>query len=244
MSSVRAISMMMRSAAAAALLTLPLGGVAFAQDNAQGGQTQQPQPAQDQAANQGGAPSASGQAQGGSSESPAADTLVATVGGAEIRGSDLMTMIGMLPAPLRAQEPDMLAPIALDQLVMRELILQQARSENLGQDPEVQSLVQLSNQTAQEDAMVQVWLQRELQGAASDQQVQKVYDRLSAGGASVPPLEQVRPQIEQHLRQQAMADVRSWLQSDADITFYGPDGEPIDRQAQASPQMQGSSGQG
>jgi hypothetical protein len=41
-----------------------------------------------------------------------------------------------------------------------------------------------------------------------------------------------------------MADVRSWLQSDADITFYGPDGEPIDRQAQASPQMQGSSGQG
>jgi hypothetical protein len=36
---------------------------------------------------------------------PAADALVATVGEREIRGSDVMTVIGMLPEPLQAQQP-------------------------------------------------------------------------------------------------------------------------------------------
>ena len=52
-----------------------------------------------------------------------ANALIATVGGTEIRGSDLMTVIGALPPQLRSQPPQMLVPIALEQLIMRELIL-------------------------------------------------------------------------------------------------------------------------
>jgi hypothetical protein len=74
----------------------------------------------------------------------------------------------------------MLVPIALDQLVMRELILQQAMTENLGEDPEVIARVDSSNQTAEEDAMVQVWLRRELKGAVTDAEVQRIYDEPSA----------------------------------------------------------------
>ena len=78
---------------------------------------------------------------GGTSNDGQANALVATVGGAEIRGSDVLTVIGMLPPQLQSQSPDMLVPIALEQLIMRELILEQARRQNLAEDPEVVSLV-------------------------------------------------------------------------------------------------------
>ena len=238
------ITLMMRGCAAAALLALPMGSAALAQEQGaaqqsqeqaqqqpqpdeQQGDAQQPQQAQQQGDAQ---QQQTQQAQGGTTGQAGPDALVATVGDEEIHTSEVMTVIGTLPEPLRAQQPDMLVPIALDQLILRELIMQEAQAQNLREDPEVQQLVQNQSQTAQDDAMVQVWLQRELNDRVTDQQVQQTYDRIASGaqeGAQVPPLEAVRPQIEQQLRQQAPGEIRASLREGADITFYGPEGQPI-----------------
>ncbi|TGN43640.1 hypothetical protein E4L95_20445 [Paracoccus liaowanqingii] len=157
-----------------------------------------------------------------------ADTLVATVGGTEIRGSDLMTVIGALPPQLQSQSPQMLVPIALEQLIMRELIVEKARSENLAEDPEVTELVSGAMQVAEEDALVQVWLERELAKSVTDEAVQQSYDDAQAQGQQdLPPLEDLRPQIEQHLRSQAVEDLRIQLREGADIVLYDATGRPL-----------------
>jgi hypothetical protein len=233
----------LRGCAVTALLALALTGAATAQEQSgQGDQTAtQPEQARGEQAGEGdqnqAQTAATGDATGDQGQAPANDQLVATVGEAEIRGADVLTVIGLLPEPLRAQQPDMLVPIALDQLVFRELILRQAREQNLSEDPEVQSLVQQSSADAEEDAMVQVWLRRELQNAVSDQAVQDTYDRLSQNaGGEVPPLEQIRSQIEQHLRQQALADLRQRLAQDVDIVLYDPSGQPMQQSQGGSAQ--------
>lgn len=248
---------LMQTCAVAALLAVPTAPAALAQnqDAQSGDQTQQPQVAEDQKANgkaqqqaEAGQQQSQQQAEAEGGSQP--DVLVATVGDEEIRSSEVMTVIGMLPEPLRAQQPDMLIPIALDQLILRELILEKARSENLGDDPEVQQLAADEAATAQDDAMVQVWLQREMDQRVTDQQVQQTYDRIASGaeeGADVPPLETVRPQIEQQLRQQALGEIRASLHEDAQITFYGPEGEPISEgvnqvQPGTAPAPEGSGG--
>lgn len=173
-----------------------------------------------------------------------ANALIATVGGTEIRGSDLMTVIGALPPQLRSQPPQMLVPIALEQLIMRELILERARSENLSQDPEVTALVTGATQAAEDDAMVQVWLDRELAKSVTDESVQQSYDQAQAQGQqNLPPLEEVRPQIEQHLRRQAVEDLRTSLREGAEIVLYDPAGRPLDNSQQGTASG-GSGGQG
>ena len=171
---------------------------------------------------------------GGTSNDGQANALVATVGGAEIRGSDVLTVIGMLPPQLQSQSPDMLVPIALEQLIMRELILEKARSQNLAEDPEVVSLVTGSTQAAEKDAMVQVWLDRELAKTVTDEAVQKSYDEAQQGQKDFPPLEAVRPQIEQHLRRQALEELRTQLREGADIVLYDPTGKPVEGSSSGS----------
>lgn len=169
-----------------------------------------------------------GQAAGGEQASgDAADALVATLGDAEIRTSDLRRAIGQLPQPLSAQPPELVASAALQQLLLREAILQQARSAGLAQDPEVQSLVTAAAQSAEEDALVQVWLERELEARVPAQSVDQAYAALGAiTTGDLPPLEQVRPQIEENLRRQAIEELQATLLTGADLTFYGPDSQP------------------
>lgn len=174
-----------------------------------------------------------------------ADSLVATVGKKEIRGSDVMTVIGLLPPQLQSQPPQMLVPIALEQLILRELILQEAQAQNFAEDPEVIALVEDSAQTAEEDAMVQVWLDREMANAVSDEAVQNVYDQAKAQSQEeLPPLEEVRPQIEQSLRQQAMQEVRMQLREGADIVLYDPTGRPMEQDGAAQPESNQASSDG
>lgn len=248
------------STAIAAALSIPLAfSPAWAQDSQapdqSSGQTGTPTQQADQGQNAD--PSTSGSAsQGqqqpsqsaggttGSAGEAQANALIATVGGTEIRGSDLMTVIGMLPPQLRSQQPQMLVPIALEQLIMRQLILEEAWADNLAEDPEVTALVNSNTQTAQEDAMVQVWLDRELEKSVTDEAVQQSYDTAQAQGqADLPPLEAVRPQIEEHLRRQAVEGLRTRLREGADIVLYDPTGKPIDSPQQVS-QSSGASGQG
>ena len=223
---------LMRSAAAAALLGLPLVASPAVAQETQGDQAAEQQQAQTGAE--------TGMQTTGDQPEQGADTLIATVGETEIRGSDLMTVIGALPPQLRSQPPEMLVPMALDQLILRELILQEARAQNLGEDPEVQSLTEGATAAAEEDAMVQVWLERELGDRVTDEAVQQFYSDLQTGSEEeIGALDQVRPQIEQHLRRQALADIRTTLQEGADITLYGPGGEPVEPQTAGGAQDTG-----
>jgi hypothetical protein len=159
---------------------------------------------------------------------PGEDAVVAKVGEREIRRSDVLTAIGKLPPELQQQPPEMLIPIAIDQLVMRELILQEAKEAGLESAPEVGALAQGSSQDARDDAMVRVWLDKELGQAVTDQKVNETYDAVKQQmGDDAPSIEALRPQIEQELRQQAFLDLSEELQADAEITVYGPDGRPI-----------------
>jgi hypothetical protein len=225
---------LMRSTAMAMLMGFPLSaGLALAQQSDATGQGQQPA---GQAAGEG----QSGQetAQAGGASDPQAqgrqeDAVVATVGDAEIRGSDVMTVIGMLPPRVQAQPAQMLVPMALEHLILRELILEEARAQNLAEDPEVVALVEGAAQGAEEDAMVQVWIDRELAGATTDAEVERVYGTLRPQGQeAVPPMSELRPQIVQHLRQEAMQEIGDRLRRDAVVVFYDPSGQPI-RQDQA-----------
>jgi len=223
------------NSAAAAVLALPLwAGGAKAQDTqAQGQGADQTQPAQQS----GEAEQAGGGQQG---QGDPSDTLVATIGDAEIRTSDVMRAIGELPQPLGSQPPEMLAAAAIQQLVVREAILQQARGAGLAQDPEVQALVAEAARAAEENALLQVWLERELQTRVPPRSVNQAYAALQAiTTGQLPPLEQLRGRIEQNLRRQAMEEIQRSLLADADITLFGADGQP-----RAGGGQMGGTGQG
>ena len=229
----------MRSTAIAALLSLPLmGGSAFAQEQQSQDAEQQ---SQDTTAQQP-AESSNEQAAGEQAASDQqTDALVATVGEAEIRGSDVTTVIGLMPPQLQSQPPQMLVPMALEQLILRELILAEARSQNLADDPDVVALVASAGQAAQEDAMVQVWLDREMANVVTDEAVQQVYEQAqSQSQQELPPIEQLRPQIEQHLLQQAMQGIQMRLREGADVVFYDPSGQPMEQQQGDATQQSGN----
>lgn len=153
--------------------------------------------------------------------------VIVTVGDTEILGSDVSAAISMLPPQLRQQPPAMLVPMAVNQLISRELILREAMAENLKDDPEVVALVTEAQNASEEDAMVQIWLQRKLDESVTDQKVQQMYDEIKANtDQEIPPLEDVRVQIEQQLRQDAFTTLQEDLRSDVEIVFYGPDGKP------------------
>lgn len=231
----------MRSTAVAALLSLPVAtGGALAQQSQETDQAQ-PQSTQSQDATQGQS-SQTNQNSGQASGTQQADARVATVGDAEILGSDVMAVIGMFPPQLQAQPPQMLVPMAVEQLILRELILADARRHNLAADPEVIALVETSSQAAEEDAMVQVWLDREMANVVTDEAVQQVYSGAQAQGQQgLPSIDAVRPQIEQHLRQQAIRDLQTRLRQGADVVLYDPTGQPVAQQQSGQAQQnQGS----
>lgn len=223
----------LHSAALATILSLAVAP-AFAQ-NAESEQAPEVQNPSAEAAEQA-PPSAEGTTAGESAGLPAPDAVVATVGDAEIRGSDVTAAIGLLPPQLQAQPPQMLVPIALEQLILRELILQEARDQNLQDDAEVTQLVEQTMRDAEDNALVQIWLERETATAVGDDAVQSYYDEAKAqSGEDFPPLEEVRPQIEQHLRQQQMEELRADLREGADIVVYDASGQPIENEAGTPP---------
>ena len=226
--------------AVVALLGFPLaGGTALAQQTDEAAsqeqsaqeQSGQEQTGQQQSGTTGQNGTQSSTATGQSSEGLQPNSVVATVGGTEIRGSDVLGLIGLLPPQIQSQPPQMLVPMALEQLILRELILEQARGQNLAEDPDVVALVERSTQASENDAMVQIWLDREMANVVTDEAVQAAYDEAQAAGQQdLPPLEQVRPQIEEFLRQQAMQQIRTQLRQGADVVLYSPTGQPMEQQ--------------
>lgn len=224
------------SSAAALALALPLwAGAVLAQEGEDATQGTQAPAEGSEPAQQAGD---TGQTEGGQTqgEAEAPDVLIATINDAEIRNSDLMRAIGALPPQLSAQPPEIVAATALEQLFLREAIVQEARAQGLAEDPEVLALVQSATQAAEEDALVQVWLQRELATRVTPEAVDAAYAGIQAvaGEQPVPPLDQIRPQIRQNLAQQAILAIEAALLTDADVVLFAPDGQPLDQQGSAA----------
>lgn len=218
------ITILKRSTALAACAALSLGAIqAVAQSDmtAPDGDVGEP-------------PAASGEAVPGdlqSGETPAGDSIVARVGEKEIMQSDVVGVIEALPPEIQEQPQETLVPLAVEQLILRELLLDKAQQEGLENDPEVEALMAgagAEGEDARENAMVQIWLDRELEGAVTDQAVEQTYkDVQDQFGEDVPPMADIRPQLEEEVRRQAFLDLSVELQEDADVTLYGPDGEPV-----------------
>ena len=165
-----------------------------------------------------------GTAEGGSADP---ERLIVTVDDTEITQGDVMAMIAAMPQEMRQQPQERLVPMAVQQLIMRQMLLDAAEADGLSEDEDVQTMTEENEQMQNEDAMVRVYLQRELDSAVTDDAVQNTYDEIAANSETeLPPLEDVRPQIEQQVRQQAYGELQADLQEGTRIVFYGPDGEP------------------
>lgn len=212
-----------RSTALAALLALPLGlAPAAAQEStATQDQSMAKKIEQADAPDTAETDTAMTEALEGEGAMGGPDAVIVTVGEAEILGSDVMRAIGTLPPTMRQQPVDMLLPAALQQLVLRELILDRARSENVAEDPNFASMAEQASAEAKENVTVQFWLQRELADAVSDEAVNAAYEQITQSAqGEVPPLDAVRPQIEQELRRREMDRIRADLQAKGpEITF-------------------------
>lgn len=221
-------SMIKLTTTSALVLTLAASPL-MAQSSGSGDSGSQSSDSQAQSSKSGSGNSSSGSSSGDSSKSAQSDEnpRVVTVGDIDILRSDVTATISALPPQMREQPAEMLVPMAVNQLIMRELILMAATDENLDEDPEVAKLVENEQRASEEDAMVQVWLQRELDNSVTDKEVKAEYEEIKTNtDQDVPPLDAVRAQIEQQLRQEAFAGIQENLRNDVQITFYGPDGEP------------------
>ena len=211
----------------------------------QSGETTQPETGQAQGATTQQAPASEPAvpgSEGEQAEGQQADQLIATVGGDEIRQSDVTATIQTLPPRVQQTPPQMLLPAVVDQLIMRRLIADEARAEGLESDAEVQELVGASDDAAMEQALVEVWLKREIGERVTDENVQAALDEMKAQnpdmGDDTPGLTQ---QVRQALQVQAMTDISEELRSDAEITFYGPDGQPVEPTQQVGSGAEGES---
>ncbi len=110
---------------------------------------------------------------------PSPDTVIAKVGPDAIHYSDLQDAMQTLPEQLRAMPPAMLYPMLLDQLVDRDVIVQQAKKDHLQDDPKVKQAIQQASNLALQNAL----LTREIQPALTPDAIQARYNKEYAGKA-------------------------------------------------------------
>lgn len=186
--------------------------------------------------------SAQGQAAPAQDSAGDPERLVVMVGETEITEGDVMAMIAALPQQVRQMPQEQIVPIAVEQLILRELLVTAAQdAEITTEDSDVQAMIEENGEMAENDALARVYLDRELSGAVTDEAVQSTYEEIKANAESeVPPLEEVRPQIEKQVRQEAFGDLQAELQEDTRIVFYGPDGKPRSASTSEGAQSSGS----
>lgn len=157
------------------------------------------------------------------------ELLVVTVGQDPIYQSDVMAVMAAMPPQMRRMPPQMLVPMAVDQLILRSLILERARQENLQDDPEFAALVEDSAGEVEDQALVELWLQRNLADRVTETDVREAYQTIRTENPDLDQTyEELRPQIQTQLQRQAAAAIGTELREDVDIVFYGPEGEPIE----------------
>ena len=156
------------------------------------------------------------------------ETLVATVGDTDITNADLEEALAAMPPQLTQSQPaEALMPLALDQLVLRALVIEDARADGLAESEEVTAIVEETPERTVEEAMLQVYLQQEMEAAVTDEKVQQTYDDVAENSETeVPPLEEVRPQIEQQLQGMRLSELREELAGEYEVVLYDENGEP------------------
>jgi peptidyl-prolyl cis-trans isomerase C len=110
---------------------------------------------------------------------PAADPVLAKVGGQDIHFSDLKAAAETLPPQARAMPPQQLYPILLEQMIDAQALLEQARKTGLDKDPDVQRIMRLAQERALESAM----LNNVVRPQVTDEAVKARYDQDYAGKA-------------------------------------------------------------
>ncbi len=103
--------------------------------------------------------------------------MIAKVGTDEIHYSDLQEAMQTLPDQLRAMPPAMLYPMLLDQLIDRDVIVQQAKKENLQDDPKVKQAISRATDLALQNAL----LSRDIQPLLTPAAIKARYDAEYAG---------------------------------------------------------------
>ena len=225
-------NMTLRTSLLALLLAAPLATPALAEQHSSGDDTAMDSADSDM-------PTAAEQddtsAAVGTDGAAQADPLIVTVGDTKITASDIEAALMAFPPQIRqTQPPEMLIPMAVEQLILRELVLQAAMSDNLAEDEDVQRILEEDDQRTEEDAMVQVYVEREMEGVVTEEAVQQAYDAVAENSETeVPPLDAVRPQIERQLQQQRMTEMGERLGQSVEIVFYGPDGQPQQAESDA-----------
>lgn len=158
----------------------------------------------------------------------AQDRLIATVNDTEIREADVTAAMEALPPQAQQMPPEMLLPMVVEQLMLRELILEKAYAENLQDDPDVTAITDAQSEAVEEQAVLSIWLSREIEGRVTDADVTAAYDDFKAANPDAEvTMEAARPQIEQGLAQEAMKAVALELREDAEIVFYDASGSPL-----------------
>ena len=147
---------------------------------------------------------------------PSPDAVIAKVGGDEIHYADLQEASQTLPEQLRQLPPTMLYPMLLDQLVDRQVIVQQAKKENLQSDPKVQVAIQRATNAALQNAL----LTREIQPMLSPEAIKARYDQQFAGKTGE---EEVRAEHILVADEAKAKDIIAQLQKGADFATLAKD---------------------
>jgi peptidyl-prolyl cis-trans isomerase C len=108
---------------------------------------------------------------------PAADPVLAKVGGQDIHFSDLKSAAETLPPQARSLPPQQLYPMLLEQMIDAQALLVQAQKSGLDKDPDVQRVVRLAQERALESAM----LNKVVRPQVTDEAVKARYDQDYAG---------------------------------------------------------------
>jgi peptidyl-prolyl cis-trans isomerase C len=153
------------AAVLAALGGAALAGVAIAQDSTQAPAAAPTAPAPAAAPATAQAPEAK------------ADPVIATVGGADIRMSDLRAALAGLPEDYRKLPLPQLYPMLREQLVDRKAVALMARKEGMQNDPQVQRALARSEDAVLENAL----LHREIEPTITEDKVKARYEATIAG---------------------------------------------------------------
>lgn len=103
--------------------------------------------------------------------------LVARVNGQDITKADVQEMLKHMPENFRQFPEDVVAQIALDQMIGERVIDAKIGNSGLDRDPEVQK--ELAN--AQKQIIRSIFIEREVKKAMTDERIKKAYDDYSAG---------------------------------------------------------------
>lgn len=152
------------------------------------------------------------------------DPIVARAGGADIRLSEVIETMAVMPPQLRQLPNEVLVPFVADQLAIVRVIAARARDEGLDEDEAVRRRIESAERAILRDA----WLERTVEERMSDDAVQAAYDAFvaDAGGETEIKARHILVETEQEA-----LDVIAELDGGADFAelarehSVGPSGE-------------------